>query len=74
MAIDTTLTNEEIKALMRSVVQRVRADLFAEACDCPLHRLTKEQRAESIDKAIDLTNEQIRNGTFDQDIEGSNEN
>ena len=41
-------------------------------CDCPLHRLTKEQRAELIDKAIDLTNEQIRNGTFEQNIEDEN--
>ena len=72
MSIDTTLTNEEIEALIRSVVQRLHADLFTEDCDCSLHQLSKEERAELIDKAIDLTNEQIRNGTFEQNIEDEN--
>ena len=71
MSLKPAFTDEEIEALMLPVAQRIHADLFSEGCDCPLHRLTKEQRAELIDKAIDLTNEQIRNGTFDQDIEGS---
>ena len=50
--METTLTNEELEALMRPVVQRIHADLFGEGCDCPLHRLSKEERAGKIDRAI----------------------
>ena len=55
----TDLTDTELNALMSMVVNRVR-ESFAEKCDCPLHLLSKEQRAAKIDVAIDATIKQFR--------------
>ena len=62
--MESTLTNEELAALARKVIDRLHADMVdeGEECDCPLRRLSKEERAERIDKAIDRTTEEFKAG------------
>lgn len=56
------LTNAELHALARRVIDQLHADLTDDpkGCQCPLHRLSKEERAETIDKAIDKTAEEFK--------------
>lgn len=58
----TNLTEHELNALARKVIDRLHADLAEDetVCDCPLHRLSKEERAERIDKAIEEAAEEFR--------------
>lgn len=58
------LTDSEKDALVRMVIDRLHAELADDenGCDCPLHRLSEEERAARIDKAIEETEEQIRRG------------
>lgn len=53
------ITNIELSALAEMVLNRVH-ESFAEKCDCPLHLLSKEERAAKIDAAIEETIEQMR--------------
>jgi len=54
-------SESELNALARVVLERLRHDLESK-CDCPLHLMLPEERTASIDRAIDLTNEQVRSG------------
>lgn len=47
------MNNAELNALTDMVLDRMHRD-FAE-CDCPLHQISKEERTELIDKAIEET-------------------
>ena len=54
-------SDSELNALARMVLDRLHHDLESR-CDCPLHLMLPEERIAAIDRAIDLTNEQVRNG------------
>jgi len=59
--MEKVLTDKDKQALLNMVWERMHLDLI-DGCDCPLHKLSKEERAELIDRTIDLTDEQVRNG------------
>jgi hypothetical protein len=59
--IGEDFTESELNALTRIVLDRLHHDLESK-CDCPLHLMLPEERTAFIDRAIDLTNEQVRNG------------
>jgi len=59
--MEEILTDKDKEALLNMVWERMHLDLIV-SCDCPLHKLSKEERAEVIDRTIDLTDEQVRNG------------
>jgi hypothetical protein len=57
----TDLTNAELNALANMVLNRMHED-FAKDCDCPLHRLSQEERTARIDAAIEKTTQQLTKG------------
>lgn len=54
METKTELTDAELEALTDLVLSRMLPD-FKEECNCPLHRSSKEERAEMFAAAIDAT-------------------
>lgn len=51
-------TDEEFEDLIRPIAQKRRAE-FNEGCQCPLHRLSKEEREKLMDRVIDETNKEL---------------
>jgi hypothetical protein len=65
---EPVLTQTEYETARDEVLARVHAAM-AEDCDCPLHRLSPEERTARIDSAVDQTNAMIVNGDFAPNFE-----
>lgn len=57
------LTQAEKDALLKAL----HLDPKPSKCDCALRRLSREERAEVIDAAIDATNAEIRDGLLPEE-------
>lgn len=51
----------DTNALLKDVMNTVIHDLDL-PCDCPYHRLAPEERTAALDRAIEATNAEIRDG------------
>lgn len=56
MTTNNAFSDAELNALARKVIDRLHKDI---GCNCPLHQLSKEERVELIDRAVEQTNEEV---------------